>query len=50
MDAGLGVWQRNLRMTVLPAVLGVVHLGTARVLTIGSSAAALRPRSAASPS
>ncbi len=50
MDAGLGVWQRNLRMTVLPAVLGVVHLGTARVLTIGSSAAALPPRSAASPS
>jgi len=48
MDAGLGVWQRNLRMTVLPAVLGVVHLGTARVLTIGSSAAALPPRSAAS--
>lgn len=32
-DAGLGVWQRNPRMTVLPAVMGVVHLVSARALT-----------------
>lgn len=31
-DAGLGVWQRNLPMAVLPAVLGVFHLASARLL------------------
>ncbi len=33
MDAGLGVWQRNLPMAVLPAAMGLVHLATARVLS-----------------
>ena len=31
-DAGLGLWQRNPPMAVLPAVMGVVHLASARVL------------------
>lgn len=33
MDSGLGVWQRNPRMAVLPAAMGLLHLATARVLT-----------------
>lgn len=33
MDAGLGVWQRNPPMAVLPAAMGLVHLGTAAILT-----------------
>ncbi len=33
MDAGLGVWQRNPPMAVLPAAMGLVHLASARVLT-----------------
>lgn len=33
MDAGLGVWQRNAPMAVLPATMGLVHLATARALT-----------------
>lgn len=33
MDAGLGVWQRNPPMAVLPAAMGLVHLATARVLS-----------------
>jgi len=32
LDAGLGVWQRNLRMVVLPATMGLVHLASARRL------------------
>lgn len=29
-DAAIGVWQRNRGMTVVPAVVGVAHLATAR--------------------
>ena len=32
MDAGLGVWQRNPPMVVLPAAMGLVHLASAQVL------------------
>lgn len=32
-DAALGLRQRNTFMTVAPAVMGVVHLATARVLS-----------------
>lgn len=32
-DAALGVWRHNRRMTVLPAAMGLVHLGTARLLS-----------------
>jgi hypothetical protein len=31
-DAGLGLRQRNLAMTLAPAVMGVIHLVTARAL------------------
>lgn len=31
-DAALGAWQHNPRMTVLPAAMGLLHLGTARLL------------------
>lgn len=31
-DAALGVWQRNPRMAVLPAAMGLLHLASARVL------------------
>ena len=33
LDAGLGVQQRNPPMTVLPAVMGTVHLISANILT-----------------
>lgn len=33
MDAGLGAWQRNPPMAVLPAAMGLVHLVSARVLS-----------------
>lgn len=33
MDAGLGLWQRNPPMAVLPAAMGLVHLASARILT-----------------
>ncbi len=36
MDAGLGVWQRNPPMAVVPAAMGLVHLAAARVLTTPS--------------
>ena len=32
-DSALGIWQRNPRMAVLPAAMGLVHLGSARVLS-----------------
>ncbi len=31
-DAALGVWQRNARMAAFPAAMGLVHLGSARLL------------------
>ncbi len=32
-DAALGVWQRNAGMAVFPAAMGLVHLGSARLLS-----------------
>ena len=49
-DAALGVWQRNAGMTVLPALMGVVHLQTARILRgekLDRSVRRQRPRRAA---
>ncbi len=34
LDAGLGLWQRNPPMAVLPAAMGLIHLATAHVLSI----------------
>jgi hypothetical protein len=33
MDSALGLWQRNPPMAVLPAVMGTIHLASARILT-----------------
>ncbi len=33
-DSALGVWQRNPRMTIAPALMGLIHLFTARLLSI----------------
>ena len=32
-DAGLGIWQRDPRMAVFPAAMGLVHLRSARLLS-----------------
>lgn len=32
-DSGLGVWQRKADMAVAPAVMGLVHLASARLLS-----------------
>lgn len=32
-DSALGIWQRNLRMAVVPAAMGLVHLKSARLLS-----------------
>jgi len=32
-DAALGAWQHNARMAVFPAAMGLVHLGSARLLS-----------------
>lgn len=32
-DAALGVWQRNASLAVFPAAMGLVHLGSARLLS-----------------
>ncbi|MDQ2894326.1 MAG: hypothetical protein M3Y09_01560 [Actinomycetota bacterium] len=31
-DSALGVWQRNVRMAMVPALMAIVHLRSARVL------------------
>ncbi len=41
LDAGLGVWQRKPAMAVLPAVMGLTHLASARTQA-GSAASASR--------
>lgn len=32
-DSGLGMWQRNVRMALLPAAMGLIHIGSARLLS-----------------
>ena len=32
-DCGLGVWQRNPRMAIFPAAMGITHLWSARLLS-----------------